>query len=1022
MKNSPLMKLTGALVALATLTSFGQMALQSGNTGQVSTLPITGKPGLGRILKQKSEEALAHTYEHIPTASEALGIILAENNTIPLKLYPPELLDNYKRWGNRSLYALEQFDPNAYALKAGDKANMSWLDATFIMGSPTSEAERNSDETQYKPIISYGFYMGNYEVTQNEYQQVIGSNPSYFTPANGYTADLNRPVENVTWAQANAFCSALTSTALANGSIPSGWIYRLPTEAEWEYSCRTTGGTQPNQVLYQQTDTSGEYDTFGVYPMGPTFGAWMVPAGDAAVTSIKVRMKLHSTSGSISFVFSTGQSGTIHYFEQDFNANDPLFTPAQGSFADMTVPVSPGSYFYGGTAVYVRLGSPQGHEVDYQGLISGGAFYPYMTIMGNTAPDPLSAFSFGNSIHGGMANFDDHYEYNVLLGTANVSSPTIPALNMTADVGSYNANTFGLYDMHGNVSEWCQDYYGTYPSGTVVDPQGPTSGSSRVVRGGSWADAGTLCRSAIRSAVNPSVASSHIGFRIVLAPGTPPWKTTVLTQPAIKTYGVPPVKGAGKDSLVLVTHGWYPTVFPPTSIYPFNPPDLTQFYGLTNAIGQYLSGHSLNNWQISFYDWTLNSWRKYPDDALNNATQEGISLGNSIVAQGWGHVHFIAHSAGAELIQVATEIIKANSPSTVVHCTFLDPYVGINFDGQHVYGNGANWSDRYSAHGDDISAAGPYTDIPLDSAYNVDVTALDPSLANSGKFSGATAFLLCSFFQASHGWPITFYQNSIAAPSGYGNLGFRQSAEVGTLSSAIATYPVGNIASVNVLGTPPPACASELAVQTATPVTQVDFSTAPEAARSATGTITKSAGAMTLITGSPAWLSIVPINTNAVNLVSFAANFTSSTGAAGLLTVYWDDSIIGTLDERTVGQGVGQYAFHFLASQTNDTHVLSFRLDPFTNIQSTVILTNVVLSQVGVTQPFSLSATTNTINGLPVWQLTGQAGFDYNLQATSDFVNWTQIAVLENTNGAVTFYDPASTNYTYRFYRAVAPY
>jgi hypothetical protein len=170
-------------------------------------------------------------------------------------------------------------------------------------------------------------------------------------------------------------------------------------------------------------------------------------------------------------------------------------------------------------------------------------------------------------------------------------------------------------------------------------------------------------------------------------------------------------------------------------------------------------------------------------------------------------------------------------------------------------------------------------------------------------------------------------------------------------------------------------------------------------------------------------LSIVPTNTPPVDLLSFAADFTSSgAGAAGLLSVYWDSNVIGTIDESVVGEGVGQYSMSFPVTQSNSTHVLSFRLDPFTNVQSTIVLTNVLLSQSGVTQPFTLSTTTNTVNGFLLWQLTGEPGFDYGLQASSNLVDWNQIAVLENTNGAVTFYDPDSTNYSCRFYRAVAPY
>ncbi len=97
-------------------------------------------------------------------------------------------------------------------------------------------------------------------------------------------------------------------------------------------------------------------------------------------------------------------------------------------------------------------------------------------------------------------------------------------LGQTTAVSSYAANGWGLHDMIGNVEEWCQDWYGTYPAGIVTDPQGAVTGSYRVFRGGNWAfDSGIAsgCRSAKRSGDTPDFRNSRVGFRVLLAPGQP---------------------------------------------------------------------------------------------------------------------------------------------------------------------------------------------------------------------------------------------------------------------------------------------------------------------------------------------------------------------------------------------------------------------------------------------------------------------------------------------------------------------
>ena len=213
---------------------------------------------------------------------------------------------------------------------------------TFMMGSPENFPHRKQDETLHRVTLTQPFEMGIYEVTQSQYQTVMGTNPSEFE-------GVNNPVEKITWFEAVDFCKRITNHPRSKAA---GYVYRLPTEAEWEYACRS----------------------------GTT---------------------------------------TLYSFGDDASA-------------------------LGKHAWYSNNSNKKSHPV-----------------------------------------------------------------------GQRQPNAWGLYDMHGNVWEWCMDWYGIYPNSRVTNPTGPSSGSIRVFRGGGFPNDTESCRAANRNWINPSHRDYSLGFSVV---------------------------------------------------------------------------------------------------------------------------------------------------------------------------------------------------------------------------------------------------------------------------------------------------------------------------------------------------------------------------------------------------------------------------------------------------------------------------------------------------------------------------
>jgi formylglycine-generating enzyme required for sulfatase activity len=254
----------------------------------------------------------------------------------------------------------------------------------FTMGSPAGELGHESNETQHQVTLTQDFYLGVFEVTQRQWELVMGNNPSWFTNATHYQT---RPVDTVTyydirenpansddpavdWPANNAVNATSFMGKLRAKTGLTG--FDLPTESQWEYACR---------------------------------------------------------------------AGTTTALNSGYNLTSL--------------------------------------DID-----------PHMSEVGR---------NFNN---GGLEGYNDQ-------GCA-------PSAG-TAAAGSYLANAWGLYDMHGNVWEWCLDRYGTYP-GIVTDPKGDASEYDRIYRGGCWGNIPWYCRSATRNFSAPDDPYYGIGFRACCTP------------------------------------------------------------------------------------------------------------------------------------------------------------------------------------------------------------------------------------------------------------------------------------------------------------------------------------------------------------------------------------------------------------------------------------------------------------------------------------------------------------------------
>jgi formylglycine-generating enzyme required for sulfatase activity len=169
-------------------------------------------------------------------AQDSLSLELGSGQKIALYA---EAVDSFAN-SRKRLLAPEPRSRSKSVPYTTNSADLVWISpGEFLMGSPFNEQGRDPDEgPQTKASIPHGFWMGRHEVTQAEYEDVMGTNPSLST------ADPNRPVDRVNWFEAMEYCARLTKLQEGARLLPKGYAFRLPTEAEWEYCCRAGSTTR----------------------------------------------------------------------------------------------------------------------------------------------------------------------------------------------------------------------------------------------------------------------------------------------------------------------------------------------------------------------------------------------------------------------------------------------------------------------------------------------------------------------------------------------------------------------------------------------------------------------------------------------------------------------------------------------------------------------------------------------------------------------------------------------------------
>ena len=269
------------------------------------------------------------------------------------------------------------------------------------------------------------------------------------------------------------------AAALAQQALPKGWSVETKT-----VKAATPTGDQEKQIAYYT-------NTIGMKLVNIPAGEFMMGSPDTEESHEGNEAPQHKVRITRAFFMGAYEVTQAEY--EKVVGDNPAHYPNAGNPVE-EVPWAEAAQFC------KRLSAREG--VEYH--LPTEAQWEYACRAGTTTP-----FYTGDTISTDQANYNGNFAYGDGKKGRYREKPT--------PVGSFAPNPFGLYDMHGNLWEWCQDWYGKsyYSQSPIEDPQGPSSGLVRVLRGGCWLYAVRQMRSANRHWYVPTHWSSNIGFRVV---------------------------------------------------------------------------------------------------------------------------------------------------------------------------------------------------------------------------------------------------------------------------------------------------------------------------------------------------------------------------------------------------------------------------------------------------------------------------------------------------------------------------